>query len=984
MALRAPAIVGRAKEQAQLERIVGGVSSERVKLAEVTGPAGIGKTTLLDCLAVLARSRGIRCCRATATPAEQDRPFGVVVSLFDALLSFGDSRVDPMGSLGRDEFGDLAAALPSLRRSVSLGAAGRADPLLVARALRATLAAGAKGAGRAGGSVNVMAVLVDDIQWVDEASAAVLANLIRNGAGVPLMVGLTRRTGLDIPPALEASNVHPIRPIMINPGPLNREDSFELVRNLAPEQRESVVDLAGGNPFFLRELAAAARMGELVLPRPREHGRGMSYPAGVVASIEIELAALTIPARDLARAASVLGDPFETSFVGELAGLDSADTAMAIDELVDVGMVVECDNPGLFRFGHPIVGSVIHDTSGPGWRRHAHERAYRLLLRVDADQVRAAGHLERSAPPGDPAAAEALAAAAAVARALAPATAARLFASAIRVLPPSEGEADRRAMWGGFRADALVAAGLVGRARAELEQTLAAGEPMSSLSRAALVAHLARAQLWLGLDAEAEEHLESALSSLAPEPTMERLILGCLAMMTAAANGHVDRVRAVGSDLGALVASTDSPLARFLVAACRAMARATIGPGSAARSHVQQAAEFLDTLSETERAVACEAVSVLSTAELWLGLAPDALTHAELAGVVALESRNRVAELLLKMNGAAALVALGRLDEAGRTQREAEELARLVGQPNAVCPAVALRSTVDYLRGDLRRAEEAIDECLSLLPLVGGRTSRTVSVAFMARPLISVGRPEVARRLLLEHGGGPELTRLAHAVRSQGFEALVDVALAEDDADGARRWLRRAVSASDPDLPVTMFAARMATATLDLVDGRYHEAAKAAEGAAVEADRVGQPVGVARAHLLAGRARGRMGDRDEAVAVLEKAYGGFREAGAIGLAAETASELRGLGVRARFRRIAPETDTMDRTGVLSARELEIAELVAEGMGNQELARQLFLSPRTIESHLSRIFRKLGVHSRHEVGQAVRERQYRSAMRTEVD
>ncbi len=986
MVLRAPAIVGRVKEQAQLARAVDSASSERVKLVEISGPAGIGKTTMLDALASLVRSRGIRCCRATATRAERDRPFGVVVTLFDALLSFGDSRIDPMGSLGRSEFGDLAAALPSLRRSVSLGSEGRADPLLVARALRATLAVGAKRSGGAGGSgsTQVIAVLVDDVQWADEASASVLANVIRNGVGVPLVIGLARRTGLGIPPALEACNVHPIRPTVISLGPLNHAESFAVARRLPADQREAVVDLAGGNPFLLRELTAAVLTGELKLPLSPESGRGTPYPAGLIASIGVELAALTPPAGDLARAASILGDPFETSFVGELASLDPVATASAIDELVDVGMMVEGQSPGLFRFGHPIVGAVIHDTTGPGWRRHAHERAYQLLTDAGADQVRAAAQLELSAPPGDASAAEALASAATAARILAPGTAARLFASAIRILPPSDAEADRRAAWAGLRADALIAAGEVDQARVELEQTLASGESMGSTSRAALVAHLVRAQLWLGLDEEAEDFLESTLAGLAADADLERLMLTCLSMITAAGNGRIDRVGEMGHRLSALVASVDTHLPRFLVAASRTMARAVAGPGSDARRHHREAVELLVAMSDTDRAFAYEAVSLLSTAELWLGFATDARDHAELAGVAARGNRNRVAELLLRLNGTAALIALGSLDEAARNQREAEDLARLVGQPDVVCLAVALRSNVEYLKGDLRRAEEAADECVSLLPLVGGRAARTITVSFVARPLISVGRPEVARQLLLDHGGGSELPWLAHAVRPQGFEILVEAALAEDDADGARRWLDRAEAASDPELPVATASVRIAAAKLDLVDGRYDRAARAADAAAVEVDRAGQPIGVARAQLVAGRARARMGDREGAVATLEKAYAGFRTAGASGFAAETASELRGLGVRARLPRNPPDTRAMEPTDVLSARELEIAALVAEGMGNQDIARQLFLSPRTIESHLSRIFRKLDVHSRQEVGQAVKERRYRSAMRTDVD
>lgn len=964
---------GRASAEAQLRRLLESPRQVGVEIVEIRGAAGIGKTALLDRMASLARSQGIRCCLAVGTPAEQDRPFATIAALFDALVAQGDPRRGPATGLGQHELRDLAAALPSLRGLSPEPPSAGPDPLLVAHALRRLLAVGAR-TGRWGATL----LLIDDAQWLDETSAAVLANIARNGTGISMLIGFARRSGAPIPAALTPTSLRPAPLTVIELEPLAREDSLQLLGAVPSDQREEILRVAGGNPFFLTELAAAV---DSTPPAASSAGAPLTpFPTQVVAHIQAQVADLSEAARALVRSAAILGDPFEITLADRLADLSTEQAARAVDELVQGGLVTATEVPGMFRFRHPIVGSVIHDTSGPGWRRQAHHRAYTLLSESGADRIRVARHLELSAAPGDVAAAETLAQTAALARALAPQTSARLYATALRLLPPEAGFDDQRATWQGLRADALIAVGDAECACTELELALAAAGHVRVTARSALTGHLVRAQIWLGLDEAADVSLAAAVADLPPGPSFERMMLEALAMLRAAARGDVPATRRLGENLADGAAATGSALAVFSVSAARTLAAAATGPGEYACALGDEAGRLLTAMSSAESAMACEPIALLSTAETWLGRAERALHLAADADILARRSQNRAVEFMVAMNRCESLTALGQLLEAERAQSRAEELARLSGSANELCPAVAMRAALSVLRGDLSLIKQSTEECVTLLPLVRQRAARATAAVLVAPALVAAGEPVLAQESLLAHGGGPQLRDIAFAARSRCYESLVIAALAINDAGQAESWAGDAAAASDPDLPLTLVVADRAAAMVDQAQGRLDAAAATAERAATRADEAGAPVESARARLLAGRALAGMGDRDGAIDSLRDAYDAFVVAGAKGFAAEAAGELRELGIRPRRHAQAAQPDGLGAVSPLSVREVEIAELVADGLGNQEIAQQLFLSPRTVESHLSRIFNKLEVGSRQELGRAIRQLRYRAAVR----
>jgi DNA-binding CsgD family transcriptional regulator len=163
-------------------------------------------------------------------------------------------------------------------------------------------------------------------------------------------------------------------------------------------------------------------------------------------------------------------------------------------------------------------------------------------------------------------------------------------------------------------------------------------------------------------------------------------------------------------------------------------------------------------------------------------------------------------------------------------------------------------------------------------------------------------------------------------------------------------------------------SARAARAEVRLARGDAVGAAEAAHEAAGLLDRCGRPSGAARARLLAGRALAAAGDADRAVAELERARAALLEAGAPRLADEAARELRRLGLRVA--RPGGRAAASVGVGALSGREREVADLVAAGLTNGEIAAQLHLSEKTVANHLTRIFAKLEISSRSALAAAV--------------
>jgi ATP/maltotriose-dependent transcriptional regulator MalT len=302
------------------------------------------------------------------------------------------------------------------------------------------------------------------------------------------------------------------------------------------------------------------------------------------------------------------------------------------------------------------------------------------------------------------------------------------------------------------------------------------------------------------------------------------------------------------------------------------------------------------------------------------------------------------------------------MDESLHDVETATEAARLLGSPGQLHQALVGRSIVLWLRGDRAEAVQSREECLEIVGQLERSTMVITSVCNAAVQLVDEDPARCIREMTA--AAGPLLERVDRTWSTLLLGMLVRAAISLGRLDDAERWTQRIEEhAALTQVPGALARAAIARAELLLARGEPAEAARLAIAAADAAEAGGMRLDAVFGRLTAGRALGAAGERQEAIAMLQRVAADAGR-GSAGLFVEAAGrELRKLGTRvsATSRRAAAPTDA-----ALSEREQAIADLVAEGRTNKQVAATLFLAEKTVEHHLSRIYAKLGVRSRVEL------------------
>jgi DNA-binding NarL/FixJ family response regulator len=810
-------------------------------------------------------------------------------------------------------------------------------------------------------------LLVDDIQWVDEATSSVLGYLVRHGLGVPTLLVTARRRPQGEIGLLGLEHIRSGRVEVLDIGPLSPAAVELLIADVPPVDRTSIVRAAGGNPFFLTQLAGRAQ----AIADPAE-GRRTSentrYPPAVTAAILAELAETATSARLLAQAGAVLGEPFEVVQAGRLAGLEDGAAYTAADALLERSLLSPADEHGAFRFRHPVIASVIYESMSPGWRLATHARAAQLLAAAGAGSSPVARHLEHSATVGDIAAIDQLARAAAEALALAPRTSARLYGSALRLTPDHGPLAERRITLVVARADALIMSGQFAAAQGLVREALARVPAGDNLVRGALLFHILRAERWLGLRAEVADRLVNALDDLGPEPSLPRISLECLLILAEGDRANLAAVHDLRDSIARSAEALEMPSIGFFVEGAVAIAESQFGSTTRGLAACRAACTVWDSLAQEQQPLAVEGLMLLSSAEYQLELWPDALNHAKLALRIARSFANQEARIWSCLAAEGALTQLGRPTSGVDLLDEAEQLARMQGNPLLLATVLARRAYVAVFLGDLSKALSLAAETEHYLDLTPDIWTRSTVSLLLGAVFNSAGRPDRTVELLTSSVGGTSLAAVNKPAHTLVCELLVNAHISLGQIPAARDWARRALSiAVDVGLAMSNCRAQRAHAALALAEGRASDALAVGREAVESAEAAAAPIEAAVARLLVGGALVMGGRRDEAVAEFQDALGVFDAAGTRRLSGLAARELRTLGVRT-----SGERGPRDASGVgaLSDRESEVAQLVADGLTNRQIADELVLSSRTVESHLRRIFVKLEIRSRGEVGTAL--------------
>ena len=412
-----------------------------------------------------------------------------------------------------------------------------------------------------------------------------------------------------------------------------------------------------------------------------------------------------------------------------------------------------------------------------------------------------------------------------------------------------------------------------------------------------------------------------------------------------------------------------------------ASAVATMAWGSGLRGAISEAedyradaAELVDGLSDNELALQLAAAVNLAGAELYLDRFTDARVHAERVVAVARVTGQPAFVPFAFMLLAWPRMLHGELAEGATMLDAAIEEARLLGNAHSLAGLLLNRSLTAVAAGDLEIAVSAAEESVDLTrEMENGLASAATGLA-LAAALLETGDPKLADavELLLERCGGPTLPLMPGAsFRAKWLELLTRCWLALGRPDDARKAAEcaQATAATIGAGQMASAMADRATAAVALASGDAASAAERALASADAADNAGLPVEAALSRALAGRTLAQTGRTEQAVTELERAAEAFNACGARRYRDAADYELRRLGVRVH-RRSQPGAAGAGGIAALTEREREVAALLVDRRTNAEIAEILFLSPKTVETHLRNIFRKLGVNSRAEAARIV--------------
>jgi DNA-binding NarL/FixJ family response regulator len=941
--------VGREPELAQIDDALDALAGGTPGCVAVEGEAGIGKTRLLWELRRRAEQRGCLVLAGAAAEFERDLPFAVWADALDAYAA--SQNLDVPAEL-QDE---LAEVLPSLAPARPRARDAVADERHLAhRAIRRLL--GPLSGGRP------LVLVLDDMHWSDDASTELLAALLRRAADVPTLMAIAFRPGpasARLAPALAVRSVRRLRP-----PPLTEAEATELLAGVAPGAAASIYRHGGGNPFYLEQLA---RTPDAQLGAPGSNGGGV--PAAVAASLAEELATLSDAERRMLDGAAVAGEPFEPDLAAAIAELEVADGLGALDGLLAHDLVRATTVPRRFAFRHPLLREAVYESIPGGRRLAAHGRAAAALAERGAPPAERARHVEQSASRCDEAAIALLLEAGARTAPRAPAAAAHWFEAALRLLPSDDRE--RQIEVRAALARTQRSLGELERCRTTLLEALELLPEETDARRIELTARCAGVEHWLGRHPEAHDRLVRAWEELPWREGPEAAAL----QIELAVDGlyELDLENAIAMGRGALAIARASGEALLVAAAASALCLCEVAAGLIECAHERraEAVGLIDRLSDDQLAPRLESLYYLGWAENYLEHYDDAIAHVDRGIAIARrsgEGRLLVPMMLVKgytfeMNG--------RLADAVELCEAAVDATRLSASAHDLAWALNELAYARYHTGELDAAIAAAEESAR----VGGKLAGATIPAGGGGPGWALGMSyfeagEVERAwTIMRELGDDDLEHKIPVERCFDWEVLALVQLARGNPEAADEYARRTEEhAALLGLQLPAAIALRTRAAVEFAAGAHEDAARHFQEAAEVARSIGARLPAAFAAGSAGQALAAAGDRAAAVALLREAERVLDESGSLRVRDELRRELRRLGARAEPRGPAAGEDS--GVGSLTRREREIADLVTDRRTNREIAASLFLSEKTIESHLRNIFIKLGASSRVEVARAV--------------
>jgi DNA-binding CsgD family transcriptional regulator len=945
-------LVGRA---AELARLRGLLEADGARVAEVIGDPGIGKTRLLLEFAAIAERSGRVVLWGRAAEFERHVPFGAVTdALEDHLVTAGP---DIVAGLGAGDVALLRALFPALPGPDSDAAPRElieAERYRLHRAVRALLEVLAARVG--------LVLIVDDLHWADDGSAELLDHLLRHPPRGPVLLAVAHRPR-QTPGRLQHAFARALQDglaELIEVSTLSPAEADALLpAGLSTARRRDLYTASDGNPFYLQALARGSAANAAIPSHSDSHGGAI--PAPVQAALAGELASLTGTELLVARAAAVVGEGVEADLIAQAAGLGLDEVLAALDELADRDLLRPDLAGGSVRFRHPLVRSATYESVAAGWRIAAHARAAAALRDRGAPAADMAHHVERSARRGDLDAVGLLREAAAATMHSAPATAAHWLQAALRLLPDDATSLLARLEMLGMRAKALGVTGRLRESRDALHELLRLLPAEFAEQRVQIVAFAAMIERLIGRHMEARASLLAELAGLADQHGP-----AALALKLGLANGVVMRQdRDADQDWpGEALATARRNANRALQAAALGMCVAAHHQAGTVDERTTawlgEAAALVDALPDGELAQGLQAIMWLGVSEICAEHLDDAIRHIGRALRLARTTgQNHVIAQLHGMHGWAHTL-LGNLSTAAECFDDELDAAVLTASPALRGMALEHQCWIATWRGDLEEALQLGKEAVACAE-DGEYLNLGTATLVLAQAHLYNGDAATCVDLIVEAGGGPELPAVDPSSRTSWYQVLAVADASRGHTVDAAMWADSAeLAAHRPGLSRPTAIAQLARAYA-LAPADPSAAIPYADKAAESSTRAGNRVDAGRAHLLAGTAFAAVGDTDRARERFAQARALFEVCGARLFLDLTIREERRMNAR-RPRRTSRRTEH-PAAPELTPRELQIAELVGQGLTNREIAEKLYLSPKTVDVHLGRVYAKLGVSRR---------------------
>jgi ATP/maltotriose-dependent transcriptional regulator MalT len=901
----------------ELGQIAGFLASACVRATGlvIEGEAGIGKSTLWSAAVEQAREHGSCVLSARAGQAESAMGYATVADLLSDVES------------------SVLVRLPDLPRAAVdrvLMRGGEDGPETDERTVAAAFLA----------IVEMLAadapvlLAVDDIQWLDPSSRAVVTFAARRIKG-PVGVLVTER---DEPGRLTAmtclrvgakNSIGRIHLGPLNFGGLHTLISEKLGRSLPRPTMERIAEVSQGNPFYALELARAVN--------GRSPTAGHELPRTLAELVRSRIGDLDDDVRDVLLAAACVTDP-TVDLLARAKGITATET-VALLEVAESKGIVSIEGHRV-RFAHPLLARGVYTDARPSRRRKMH----RALAQAEALPEVRARHLALATTSEDPATLAALDSAAETARARgAPAAAAELVDLAIGLGGDTVLRRIRSARY-------HLHAGNYGHARALLEPHIRELPP--GPLRATALGLLAEMCMYHNSFAQAAEMLQRALRDAECEPPLlgQILILLSFAQIN---TGDYEMSLHNARRAMALIDELDLPALSSQACAMWVTINFVCGQG-VDEPRLRRALDLEDCDADVPVPFRASAIHAIMLA--WTGRLEEARAQRSVVRNRCIERGEYGHLMFIDLHSTLIEVWRGDFAEAKQTAKDAMERTEQVGGDHALVIANTIGAVVAAYAGREQAARTHARTAIETARGCGSPHLADQAITSMGFLEVSLGNNADALTALQPLLARVRTLPCTEIVTAAFLPDAIEAMIALGRLDDARPMIEALeYHGRRLDRAWMLAVGARCRSMLLAAEGDVEAATRMAEQALIQHQRLPMPFERARTQLLLGQLHRRQRQKDLATTTLTEALAAFEVMGTPLWAGRARNELERTSV------------TSTRALLLTPSEQRVAELAACGMTNRDIASAVFISPKTVEANLARIYRKLGIHTRAELG-----------------